>query len=125
MSQCPDCQRTENQIKAGRNDSGSQRYLCKVCRRKYTPQPNPNGYCDEMRKRAVEMYVDGLNLRRIARLLEVSPQSVANWVNAHADRLPDLPPMPGDEVEVEELDELFTFIEAKKTKSSSSPPSTA
>lgn len=125
MSQCPHCQRTENQVKAGLNDSGSQRYRCKACRRKYTPQPNPKGYTDELRQRAVEMYVDGLNLRRIARLLKVSPQSVANWVNAHADRLPDQPPGPRDGVADEELDERFTFIERKKTKSSSSPLSTA
>ena len=122
MSQCPHCQRTEHQVKAGLNASGSQRYLCKACQRKYTPEPNLNGYADEMRQQAVEMYVDGLNLRRIARLLKVSPQSVANWVTAHADRLPDWPPIPSDEVEVEELDELFTFVERKKTRSSSSPP---
>jgi transposase-like protein len=121
MSQCPHCQRTEHQVKIGHNPSGSQRYLCKVCRRTYTPQPKDIGYPDEVRRKALELYVDGLNFRRIARVLDISRQTVANWVKAHANNLPDTPPGPGDEVEVEELDELFTFVEDKKTSSTSSP----
>jgi transposase-like protein len=121
MSQCPHCQRTEQQVKIGRNPSGSQRYLCKVCRRKYTPQPNDIGYRDEVRRKALALYVDGLNFRRIARILEISHQTVANWVKAHADSLPDGPPAPSGDIEVEELDELFTFVERKKTSSTSSP----
>ncbi|NPV67399.1 MAG: IS1 family transposase [Anaerolineae bacterium] len=117
MSQCPYCHRTEQQVKAGLNASGSQRYLCKACRRKYTPQPNDIGYPAEIRRQALEMYVDGLNFRRIARLLKVNHQTVANWVKAHADQLPDPPPAPAEPIEVEELDELFTFVERKKTSS--------
>ncbi|MBP9503348.1 MAG: hypothetical protein KBF17_15835, partial [Candidatus Promineofilum sp.] len=29
MSTCPHCQREEQQVKVGRNPSGSQRYKCK------------------------------------------------------------------------------------------------
>jgi transposase-like protein len=58
------------------------------------------------------MYVDGTNFRRIGRELGVNPQSVANWVKAHADRLPKAP-MP-EQVDVVEMDELFTFIKTKK-----------
>lgn len=117
MSQCPHCQRTEQQVKVGTNPSGSQRYLCKACCRKYTPQPNDIGYPAKMRRKALELYVDGLNFRRIARLLEISHQTVANWVKAHADHLPDPPPLPAEPIEVEELDELFTFVKRKKTSS--------
>lgn len=76
-----------------------------------------NGYDDEVRLQAVKLYVDGLNLRRIARHLGVSHQSIANWVKAYAARLPP-PPMP-DEVETIEMDELYTFIGDKKTGSTS------
>lgn len=117
MSQCPYCQRTENQVKAGRNKSGSQRYLCKVCQRKYTPEPKQQGYSKEVRHQALQMYVDGMNFRRIARTLGVAHRSVINWVNAHAAQLPDRPPTPADELEVNELDELFTFVGSKKTQS--------
>lgn len=63
------------------------------------------------------MYVDGMNLRRIARHLGVNHQSVANWVKAYTAQLPPAP-LP-DEVETMEMDELHTFIEHKKTKPTS------
>lgn len=68
-----------------------------------------------MRKRALEMYVDGGNLRRIARHLKVAPQTVAYWVTNTAEALPNAP-LP-NEVREAELDEIFTFIGDKKTKS--------
>jgi transposase-like protein len=114
---CPYCQNEEAQIKSGRNRSGTQRYLCKACERHYTPEPKQQGYPDEVRRQAVQMYVDGINLRRIGRHLGVNHQSVANWVKAYAARLPPAP-LP-DEVEVMEMDELHTFIEHKKTKPTS------
>jgi len=114
---CPYCQRQQNQIKAGRNPSGSQRYRCNGCERNYTPEPKEQGYSEAIRRQAVQMYVDGLNLRRIGRLLGVNHQSVANWAKAYAARLPATA-LP-EESEVGELDELFTFVEHKKTGSTS------
>lgn len=111
MKTCPYCQSTEGQVKNGLNASGTQRWLCRSCRRTYTPEPKPNGYAEATRLEAVKLYVDGMNLRRIARTLKVNHQSVANWVKAQADQLPDAP-VPG-EVAIVELDELFTFVEKK------------
>lgn len=65
---------------------------------------------------AIRLYVDGMNLRRIARHLGVVHQTVANWVAAQAASLPDTPPQP-ETVTVIEQDELYTFVEAKKTSS--------
>jgi transposase-like protein len=83
------------------------------CNHKYTPEPKQQGYPDSMRKRAAEMYVDGGNLRRIACHLKVAPRTVALWVKAAAEMLPNAP-MP-EEVKEAEMDELFTFIGDKKT----------
>jgi transposase-like protein len=121
MITCPHCQRTEQQIKIGHNASGSQRYLCKACQRKYTPQPKEQGYPEETRRQVLQHYVDGMNIRRIARVVGVSRQTVSNWVNAHANTLPDAPPLPPGPIEVNELDELFTFVGSQKTTSTSSP----
>jgi transposase-like protein len=115
--QCPYCKRKDHQVKAGRNVSGSQRYRCQHCQRNYTPEPKAHGYGDEVRFQAVRMYVDGTNLRRVGRQVGVNHQSVANWVKAYAHRLPPAP-VP-EQVETAELDELFTFIKHKKTKSTS------
>ena len=114
---CPYCKNADSQVKSGKNRSGTQRYVCKVCQRYYTPEPKQQGYPDEVRLQAVRMYVDGLNLRRIARHLGVNHQSVANWVKAYAALLPAVP-LP-EEVKTIEMDELHTFIEHKKTKPSS------
>jgi transposase-like protein len=119
MMSCPYCQRTERQVKAGFNDSGSQRYLCQVCQRKYTPKPKRQGYDDATRRQALCLYADGMNLRRIARTVGVTHPTVANWVNAHAAQLPDSPPQPAAPLAVNELDELFTFVGSKKAKSTS------
>ena len=111
---CPKCDVLERQVKSGRTGTGSQRYKCQACGHRYTPKPKAQGYSDEIRLRAVQMYVDGGNLRRVARQLGVNHQSVANWVKDHAAQLPNAP-LP-DQVETIEMDELHTFIEHKKTE---------
>jgi transposase len=115
MKKCPHCHETTRQNKAGKTDAGSQRYRCMHCQRKYTPDPKPQGYPAHLRQRAVELYVDGGNLRRIARHLKVHHRTVALWVAEHAEALPNVP-MP-QEVKEAEMDELYTFISDKKTKS--------
>jgi transposase-like protein len=65
-----------------------------MCRRKDTPEPRTGGYAEAIRQEALRLYVDGMNQRRIARTLSVSHQTVANWIKAHAESLPDAPPQP-------------------------------
>jgi len=114
MKTCPNCHQTQQQRKIGFTAAGSQRYQCRACGRRYTPEPKAPGYSDDLRRQAVEWYVDGLNFRRIARHLHVHHQTIINWINGYAASVPETPPLP-DEVEVIEQDELFTFIGSKKT----------
>ena len=93
------------------NPSGTQRYRCRACRRSYTPQAKPKGYDAATRQQAVQLYLDGVNLRRVERILQVNHQSVANWVKASA--LQAAPPAVPEQAETIELDELFTFVEKK------------
>jgi transposase-like protein len=116
MKTCPHCQQSTRQVKVGHTKAGSQRFQCQHCRRRYTPEPKAQGYPDSVRQQAIRLYVDGMNLRRIARHLGVVHQTVANWIATHAAILPDTPPQP-ETVTVIEQDELYTFVEAKKTKS--------
>ena len=110
---CPYCEAIERQVKAGKNDSGSQRIQCQKCGRRYTPLPNEQGYPEVMRQQAIRQYVDGMNYRRIARHLGIHHKTVMLWTTVHADQLPTAPlPVANDIVE---QDELFTFNEAKKT----------
>jgi LacI family transcriptional regulator len=80
---------TEKQVKAGKNLSGSQRFQCNNCRKKYTPAPKPNGYPDEIRKQVVLLALEGKSFRDIARKMGVNAQTVVNWINdyvAHSSR---------------------------------------
>ena len=61
------------------------------------------------------MYVDGGNLRRVARHLQVHHRTVALWVADHAEALPNA--LMPQQVKEAEMDELYTFIGDKKTKS--------
>lgn len=88
------------------------------CGCKYTPEPKQHGYPAEMRKHAVQMYVDGMSLRRIARHLGIHHRTVSLWVQASAASIRDVP-VP-EEVQTAEMDELFTYIGHKKNGSTSS-----
>ena len=115
MNTCPKCHRTDRQNRAGKTGSGSQRYRCMYCRIKYTPEPKPWAYDESVRRKALALYVDGMNLRRIGRHLGIHHRTVSLWVKAQAAGLSQ-PPVP-EEVKEVEMDELFTFIGEKKNES--------
>ncbi len=119
METCPSCAATTRQTKAGFNRCGTQRLHCRHCRRYSTLQPQKKGYPKETRQAALQIYVDGTNFRRTARLVGVAPQTVVNWVNwvnwvnaacnAACNALPPRPaPSQADVVEMDvvEMDEL-------------------
>lgn len=66
---------------------------------------------------AIRMYVGGNSTRAIGRFLKFSQQSVSNWVSAYVARLPEA--QRPEHLHTVELDELYTFIGNKKTKSTS------
>lgn len=87
-STCPYCQDTTRQVRCGKNDSGSQRMLCRKCQRRYTPEPVEPRHPASVHIQAVRMYMEGSSFRAIGRQLSVHPQTVINWVNAYARSLP-------------------------------------
>jgi transposase-like protein len=87
------------------------------CKKKYTPEPKAWAYDEQTRQKALELYVDGMSLRRIARHMGVHHRTVSLWVKA---KVSSLPPAPVPEaVKVAEMDELFTFIGENKSRSTS------
>jgi transposase-like protein len=112
-------------VKNGLNPSGSQKYLCKGCRRVSTPHPTPVGASAETKQRALNLVLDGSSFRSAARQVGVSHVIVMAWFKTAADQVPETPAKPTQPPEQVELDELFTFVGDKKTKSSSSRRSSA
>ena len=77
MQTYPRCHQTKRQNKAGKTQSGSQRFRCMHCGCKYTPEPKQPDYSNDVRMQALQYYVDGMNLRRIARHLGIHHRTVS------------------------------------------------
>jgi transposase-like protein len=75
---------------------------------------------EEVREKAMRMYVEGINFRRIGGLLGVNHQSVVNWVNKHHLKISGEAEQKVAQTTTEtiEMDELWTFVGEKKTKPS-------
>lgn len=85
-----------NQTKQDWNNFGREPALPLFCvSLQVHAEKKQRDYDPAMRKQAVQLYVDGMNLRRIARLLGIHHRTVADWVKAHAENLPETP-MPGE-----------------------------
>ncbi len=57
---------------------GVQRYSCKSCGRSFSS--NGLRIPLETKRQALEMYVNSVGIRKIARFVQVSPTSVLNWI---------------------------------------------
>ncbi len=89
MSLLPQCRKSDQ---SRSHQTGQSMFPLQALR--YTSESKDRGYPESMRRQAVRLYADGVNLRRIARQLGVNRQSVVNWINAYSDRLPGEPPLP-------------------------------
>lgn len=122
MVKCPHCQSDKRQTKAALTRFGSHRFFYCACSLAYTPQAKPQGHPPSVRQEAVRYSLEGLSQRKVARLLQVAPQSVANWVAQAAAALQeqqvlDVPPEVAHHADgVMEQDEVYTFCNAKRTK---------
>lgn len=131
---CPHCGVDQHQVKNGRAPSGNARFKCQRCQRTYSLVKKTAGYPPETRLRAVQMYLDGTNFRRVGRFLGVNYQSVVNWVREYHNKAranvvgfpyensapSAIETLPHDDrnatasLDVVEGDEIFTFIGDKK-----------
>ncbi len=80
IKKCPYCGKTENQIKAGFNASGTQRCKCKECKRYYTLEPKKHEYSEETRELALKIYYSGVSARGAAKILKMNKSNIANWI---------------------------------------------
>jgi transposase-like protein len=109
---CPRCQREEI-VKAG-FQRGRQRFKCKACGRLFV-EGALRGFPEEVKAKAIALYLEGLGFRAIGRLLGVSNVAVLKWVKKAAQALPE-PENPAF-VEVLELDELHHYVKKRAKKS--------
>ena len=98
---------------------GKQRYRCLACGYNYTGGTR-FGYPDEKRQLALRLYLEGMGLRAIGRVLDVSNVTVLRWVRAYGQRAEQQAAQaPAQVVHVGEVDELHSYVGHKKTPAGS------
>jgi transposase len=101
---------------------GKQRYKCKTCGRLITDSPPP-GKPESMKAHAVFLHLEfGASFRSIGKYLKVSTVTVMRWVRDRSEKLakPDIPSTK--EAPVILLDEMWHFVNGKKTRFGSGRP---
>jgi transposase-like protein len=106
---CPKCG-SERCVKAGFNH-GRQRYKCKDCGRQIPRMEDQN---TAHRAMALYLYVGGLSMNAIARMVGVEPSTFLYWIRNFALRVYEKPTPQG--VVVIELEEMWRFLGSKKRK---------
>ena len=106
---CPHCGQRERQNKQGKTRAGSQKYLCRDCKRVYTPEPKRREYSEEIKKQAIKLY-RGL---AVSRILGISKNMCLYWVKKYAKKIKPKKVF-NERVELIEMDELYSFVERKK-----------
>lgn len=90
-----------------------QRHLCKDCGYRYTVEKKSDVKPVEIRRIALEMYLEGLGFRAIGRILKISYGTVFVWVKEWGSKVSL--PQRNDTVKFVELDEIHTYVASKKT----------
>ena len=100
---------------------GHQRFRCRDCGYNFTNTP-ARGKPAAMKALAVLLYAMGnMSYGMIARLFGVSEVAVFKWIRKESAALPE-PTTPAD-VEIVQLDEMWHFVDGKKTNAGSGRPS--
>jgi len=113
-SRCGSAQSCKNGLMRGK-----QRYRCLACGYNYTGGAGV-AYPDEKRQLALKLYLEGLGLRAIGRVLAVSNVTVMRWVRAYGQRAEQqAASAPAQAVRIGEVDELHSYVGRKKTPAGS------
>ncbi len=93
---------------------GVQRYQCKECGYNYTVEKRSGEYSKNIKKKALQLYLEGLGFRSIGRILNVSNVSILNWIRDFGEKVKDLQ-SDSNAIEFVEVDEMHSYIGKKKT----------
>ena len=108
---CKKCN-SSHVVKAGKI-RGNQRYKCKECGCQFQPN-RMKGRAEGVKRLAVLLYLCGLSMRAIAKIVKTDVHAVYRWIRKFAEENYEKPE-PKSEAVVVELDEMWHFIKKKKT----------
>ena len=108
---CPKCDSSPRKKNGFRR--GKQSYKCNNCSCQYVAHPQPQGYPLEVKQVCIKMYLNGMGIRGISRVTEISHTAILNWIQEAGESLSD-EPQDSEIPEITEIDELQTYIGRKK-----------
>ncbi len=110
---CPKCYEV-NFVKCGKQ-KGMQRYKCKSCNKVF--QDKKEKYSNEFKLRCIEMYVNNVGIRKIAKLQKINHVIIIHWIKKMSQYikikellLQKTENITKEDIEIVEVDELCTYI---------------
>ena len=112
MECCHHCNSME--FRKNGTHEGVQRYFCNGCRRTFTSRGER--FSKEIKEKALEMYVNNVGIRKIAKFVGASPAGVLKWIRAAhvriSKQLKDAAQlMEEQKPDIIEMDEIYTFVQ--------------
>ena len=109
---CPDCSGTD--LRRAGLKKGAQRYQCQACGR-YCTDRAPK-FSAETKALAVQMYLNGMGIRAIGRVLNASPAGVLKWIRkehgvVQQRMAQQILPAQRDAPDIIEMDEIYTYVQ--------------
>ena len=111
--QCKKCESTKF-VKSG-IVNGNQRYKCKQCGCQFQPNRH-KGKPESTKKLAILLYLCGLSMRTISKIVKSDLHAVYRWIKRFAEDNYEKPAPQSSKVIIE-LDEMWHYLNSKKTSS--------
>ncbi len=101
---------------------GKQRWKCKDCGKTYREGDLRERYSNEKRLRCIKWYLEGAGIMAIERMEGVPNPLIIKWIRRFSkilrSKLNETPiPKDAKDIQILELDELFSYCQKKLTKS--------
>ena len=97
--------------------AGAQRYKCKECGFQFT-RDTPHGKPMKDKILALVLYLSGLSMNAIGKIIGVSSQSIMRWIRMFHDKFVSENDTKS-KIEEIEVDEMYSYINKKKIHSGS------
>jgi len=110
---CKKCS-SSSVVKAGKVNN-NQRYKCKNCGSQFQPN-RKRGKPEKTKRLAIMLYLLGLSIRTIAKVVKTDLHAVYRWIRKFAEDNYEKP-VPESKAIIVELDEMWHYIKSKKTNS--------
>ena len=107
---CPRCS-SRNILKNGTTANQKQRYRCNACRRQFITNSTYRGCQPSVRQLVLPMTMNASGIRDIARVLQISPNTVLSIIKAAALAVAE--PLAPKQIKNLEMDEFWSFVGKK------------